>query len=400
LHVFQEHPRRWTTAEVALCEELAEHTWAAVARARAEAAMIKEIAERKRHEERLRDTVEQLDRSNRQLIEHARVLDLANVLVRNVQDEITLWNEGARRLYGWTKVEAIGKVSHQLLRTEFPLPLPEIKQILLRDGGWDGEVVQYTKAGEQVVSQSHWNLHKDPHGSPIAILETNTDITERKRYEEHFQFIMRELSHRSKNLLAVIQSIARQIALRVETFPEFQSAFSARIDALVEIHNLLVAGAWRGVDLHDLIRTQLSPFVATDADQLETAGPLVTLTPTAAEQIGLALHELATNAAKHGALSVRAGRVQVRWELDNNGADGGTLRLFWREYNGPPVTSPARKGFGHLVVTRAVPATLQGKALLEFQETGVYWTLAAPGTNIVARSEAASDRSGNRTGFA
>ena len=400
LHVFQEHPRRWTTAEVALCEELAERTWAAVARARAEAAMIKEIAERKRHEERLRDTVEQLDRSNRQLIEHARVLDLANVLVRNVQDEITLWNEGARRLYGWTKVEAIGKVSHQLLRTEFPLPLPEIKQILFRDGGWDGEVVQYTKTGEQVVSQSHWNLHKDPHGSPIAILETNTDITERKRYEEHFQFIMRELSHRSKNLLAVIQSIARQIALRVETFPEFQSAFSARIDALVEIHNLLVAGAWRGVDLHDLIRTQLSPFVATDADQLETAGPLVTLTPTAAEQIGLALHELATNAAKHGALSVRAGRVQVRWELDNNGADGGTLRLFWREYNGPPVTSPARKGFGHLVVTRAVPATLQGKALLEFQETGVYWTLAAPGTNIVARSEAASDRSGNRTGFA
>src|SRR5260370_783267 len=177
---------------------------AAVVSVRAEGAMIKEIAERKRHEERLRDTLEQLDRSNRQLIEHARVLDLANVLVRNVQDEITLWNEGARRLYGWTKVEAIGKVSHQLLRTEFPLPLPEIKQILFRDGGWDGEVVQYTKAGEQVVSQSHWNLHKDPHGSPIAILETNTDITERKRYEEHFQFILQALAHPLNNLLAVI----------------------------------------------------------------------------------------------------------------------------------------------------------------------------------------------------
>ena len=133
---------------------------------------------------------------------------------------------------------------------------------------------------------------------------------------------------------------------------------------------------------------------------MEIAGPPVTLTPTAAEQIGLALHELATNAAEHGALSVRAGRVQVRWELENNEADGGTLRLFWREYNGPPVTSPARQGFGHLVITRAVPATLQGKAVLEFQETGVHWTLAAPGANIVARSEAASDWSGNRTGFA
>src|SRR5260370_16577719 len=188
---------------------------AAVVSVRAEGAMIKEIAERKGHGEGVGDMGEERDRSNGQLIEHARVLDLANVLVRNVQDEITLWNEGARRLYGWTKDEAIGKVSHQLLRTEFPVPLQEIKQILFRDGGWDGEVVQYTKAGEQVVSQSHWNLHKDPHGSPIAILETNTDITERKRYEEHFQFIMRELSHRSTELLACIQSIARQIAPRV-----------------------------------------------------------------------------------------------------------------------------------------------------------------------------------------
>src|SRR6266496_796705 len=239
--------------------------------------------------------VEELDRSNRQLVEHARVLDHANVLVRNVHDEITLWNQGARRLYGWTREEAVGKVVHQLLRTEFPVPLEEIKQILLRDGGWDGEVVQYTKSGEQVVSQSHWDLHKGADGAPVAILETNTDITERKRYEEHFQFIMRELSHRSKDLLAVIQSIARQIALRTETFAEFQSAFAARIDALIEIHNLLVAGAWRGVEIHELIRTQLSPFITTDADQLEIAGPPVTLTPTAAEQIGLALHELATN---------------------------------------------------------------------------------------------------------
>jgi two-component sensor histidine kinase len=287
-----------------------------------------------------------------------------------------------------------------LLRTEFPLPLPEIKQILLRDGSWDGELVQYTKDGEQVVSQSHWDLHRHADGSPLAILETNTDITERKRYEEHFQLIMRELSHRSKNLLAVIQSIARQIALRTETFAEFQSAFSARIDALVEIHNLLVAGAWRGVALHDLIRTQLSPFIATDEDQLETAGPPITLTPTAAEQIGLALHELATNAAKHGALSVRAGRVQIRWEIEDNRADSGTLRLFWREYNGPPVTSPARTGFGHLVITRAVPSTLQGKALLEFQETGVHWTLAAPDTNIVARSETRPIGAGDAAGFA
>jgi PAS domain S-box-containing protein len=391
LHLLQDRPRRWTRAEVTLCEELAERTWAAVERARAEAATTKEIAERKRHEERLGDIVRELDRSNRQLLEHARVLDLANVLVRNIQDEITLWNEGARRLYGWTKEEAIGKISHQLLRTEFPLPLPQVRQMLLRDGSWDGELVQYTKQGQQVVSQSHWDLHVDADGSPAAILETNTDITERKRYEEHFQVVMRELSHRSKNLLAVIQSIARQIALRSESFAEFQSAFAARIDALVEIHNLLVAGAWRGVEMQDLIRAQLSPFVPSNQDRLETAGPSVTLTPTAAEQIGLALHELATNAMKHGALSVQKGKVQIRWELGNHGTGEGTLRLSWRESGGPVVTSPARKGFGSLVITKAVPATLQGTAQLEFEESGVHWMLAVPGANLVTQPEPAAD---------
>jgi PAS domain S-box-containing protein len=391
LHVFQDRPRRWTRTEVALCEELAERTWAAVERAHAEAAMTKEIAERKRQEERLGEMVRELDRSNRRLLEQARVLDLANVLVRNVQDEITLWNEGARRLYGWTKEEAIGKVSHQLLRTEFPLPLPQIQQMLLRDRSWDGELVQYTKHGQQVVSQSHWNLHVDADGSPAAILETNTDITERKRYEEHFQVVMRELSHRSKNLLAVIQSIARQIAMRTATFAEFQSAFATRIDALVEIHNLLVAGAWRGVEMHDLIRAQLSPFVPMNQERLETTGPPVTLTPAAAEQIGLALHELATNAVKHGALSVQNGKVQIRWEVENHGADAGTLRLSWREYDGPVVTSAARKGFGSLVITKAVPATLRGTAQLEFAEAGVRWTLVVPDSNLVTQPEAASD---------
>ena len=391
LHVFQDRPRHWGAAEVALCEELAERTWAAVERARAEAAMRREIAERKRHEERLREMVEELDRSNRQLVEHARVLDLANVLVRNVADEITLWNEGARRLYGWTKEEAIGKVSHVLLRTEFPLPPQEIKQTLLRDGSWEGELVQYTKAGAQVFSQSHWVLHRNADGSPAAIVETNTDVTERKRYEQHFRFIMRELSHRSKNLLAVIQSIARQIALRTENFADFQAAFAARIDALVEVHNLLVAGAWRGVEIHDLIRSQLSAFLADPETRLDASGPPLTLTPTAAEQLGLALHELATNAAKHGAFSVPAGRVEVRWELESNGAESATLRLLWRERDGPPVAAPARQGFGHLVITKAIPATLQGKALLEFLQGGVRWTLEAPAASVVARPEAVPD---------
>jgi PAS domain S-box-containing protein len=341
--------------------------------------------------------MKQLDSSNKELVEHARALNLANVLLRNVDDEITLWTEGARRLYGWTKEEAVGQVSHQLLRTEFPLPLEVIKQHLFQNGSWDGELVQCTKSGEQLFCQSHWELYNAADGSPNVILETSTDISDRKRYEEHFQFIMRELSHRSKNLLAVIQSIARQIALGTNTFAEFQEAFSARIDALVKIHNLLVAGAWHGVEIHDLIRTQLSPFTTLSEDRLETSGPSLTLKPMAAEQIGLALHELATNAAKHGAYSDSVGRVQVRWDLQ--GADAGTLRLSWREYSGRPVRSPERRGFGHLVITKAVPASLQGKVLLEFRETGVHWIFEAPATNVVAGPDALSKHSDTGAGF-
>jgi two-component system CheB/CheR fusion protein len=341
--------------------------------------------------------MKQLDNSNRELVEHARALDLANVLLRNLDDEITLWTEGARRLYGWTKDEAVGQVSHQLLRTEFPLPLDAIKENLFKSGSWDGELVQYTKSGERLFCQSHWEFYSAADGSPNGILETSTDISERKRYEEHFQFIMRELSHRSKNLLAVIQSIARQIALGTNSFAEFQAAFSGRIDALVDIHNLLVAGAWHGVEIYDLIRTQLSPFTTSNEDRLETSGPALTLTPMAAEQIGLALRELATNAAKHGAFSDPAGRVQVRWDLE--GADAGTLRLSWQEYSGRPVRSPKRKGFGHLVITKAVPASLHGKVLLEFRETGVHWIFEAPATNVVAGPDGLAKRSDSGAGF-
>src|SRR5262249_19342806 len=142
----------------------------------------------------------------------AHALDRANVIVRNIHDGITLWNEGARQLYGWSKEEAVGKVSHELLRTQFPVPYEDIERMLFSSGSWEGELVHFAKDGRKVISQSHWELHRDAAGTPVAIVETNADITDRKRSEEHIQFVMRELSHRSKNLLAVVQAIAHQTA--------------------------------------------------------------------------------------------------------------------------------------------------------------------------------------------
>src|SRR5262249_3000110 len=147
----------------------------------------REIGERKRNEERLEQIVQALDKSTAQLVEHARVLDLANVLVRDIDDRITLWNEGGRRLYGWTKDDAIGLDPNELTRTLFPQPHKAIKEHLLAHGTWDGELVHLTKYGHRVFSQSHWELHRGADGIPAAILETNTDVTERKRHEDHIQ---------------------------------------------------------------------------------------------------------------------------------------------------------------------------------------------------------------------
>jgi PAS domain S-box-containing protein len=387
LHVAQDRVRRWSRTEVELCEEVAERTWAAVERARAEAAVAKEIAERKRNEERLENLVRQLDLTTMQLLEQARVLDLANVLVRDIDDRITLWNEGAHRLYGWTKEEALGRIAHELLRTRFPRPREEVTGELLANGSWDGELVHLSKDGRRVVSQSHWELRRTAEGAPAAIVETNTDITERKRHEEHIHLVMRELSHRSKNLLAIVLSIARQVARRTDDYRNFESAFSARLGALADTHDLLVAQDWRGASMYDLARAHLAPFGDVDQTRLVLAGPDLTLQPKAAEQIGLAVHELATNAARYGAFSSPSGTVRVEWKLVTEPDADEEFGLVWTESNGPEVEQPKRQGFGHMVLTRVVAGSLQGKSSLDFASKGICWTMTAPAKGVVGEDE-------------
>jgi two-component sensor histidine kinase/integral membrane sensor domain MASE1 len=219
----------------------------------------------------------------------------------------------------------------------------------------------------------------------VPSLALSADVATRKRHEDHLEFVMHELSHRSKNLLAVIQSMARQVAQQTENFKDFDAAFSARLCAFADTHDLLVTRGWRGTDIRDLIRTQLIPFVESNEDRLTSEGPDLTLTPKAAEQIGLALHELGTNAAKHGALSVPAGTVKIQWELRKDGPDNGYLRLGWTERGGPTVNEPQNDGFGQMIITKIVPVSLQGRASLQFLPEGVRWTMVVPASSVLAK---------------
>jgi PAS domain S-box-containing protein len=221
-------------------------------------------------------------------------------------------------------------------------------------------------------------------GKARHLVNIATDITDRKKTEDHIQLLMREISHRSKNLLAVIQAIAGQTARSAGTIEEFEMRFARRLHGLAASHDLLVHEGWRGAPLAELVRQQLAPFAEAGSSRLELSGPDVVVTAEAAQAIGLALHELATNAIKYGALSRETGHVMASWEFETTPGEPARLRLTWVERGGPPATTPSRKGFGHIVIERMVADALDGEIAMVFAPEGLHWTLSIPAKNIVS----------------
>ena len=218
----------------------------------------------------------------------------------------------------------------------------------------------------------------------VPSLALSADVSVRQRHEEHINFVMRELSHRSKNILSVVQSMAMQVARQSDSFEDFFAGYSSRLCAFAETHDLLINGDWRGADIRDLIRVHLAPFHNVRENSLDVEGPELKLNPKAAEQIGLAFHELATNAVKHGALSASSGSVKIRWDFSTGELHDPLLRIVWEEVGGPRVGQPQRQGFGDIVLTKVVPGTLQGQASLEFKSQGVKWELLVRSKSVVA----------------
>jgi PAS domain S-box-containing protein len=213
-------------------------------------------------------------------------------------------------------------------------------------------------------------------GKPARAYGVSMDITERKEREAHIRFLMSEVSHRSKNLLAVVQAIASQTARATSSPVDFAADFGARLKSLAASLDLLVREEWRGVSLKELVESQLGHYGDPQARRVEMAGPHLTLSPLAAQYLGMALHELSTNAVKYGALSVPAGKVSIAWRLEG-GRGKRRLSLSWQESGGPPVTPPVEKGFGHLVIERMAAEALQGQVTLEFPREGLVWRLEA-----------------------
>ncbi|MCF8479775.1 MAG: PAS domain-containing protein [Rhodospirillum sp.] len=277
--------------------------------------------------------------------------------------------------------EFIGKSDSEVFSRDVSAVTVPFKQAILDSGVGDRVEVSVERApGEDPL---WYDLRTEPlrddDGTIIGLSSVAVDITDRKEGEAQTRILMRELTHRSKNLLAVVQGIARQTAATADNMEDFTVSLAARLQSLGESHDLLVSSDWRGASLPDLLRAQVGYFLSGDDHRLDLLGPDLVLTAEATQQVGLALHELSTNAAKYGALSVSGGKVGISWETRmRDDGKGVELELRWRERGGPPVSPPRRKGFGHTMVTYLVPRALHGTAELDHAPDGLRWTLVFP----------------------
>jgi PAS domain S-box-containing protein len=252
------------------------------------------------------------------------------------------------------------------------------------------------EAGEPVDNEVHiregaldrwFDFHIEPlrdlTGQIVGLTCAAVDITERKEGEAHLRLLMRELTHRSKNLLAVIQAMARQTARHSGTIDSFLDQFGARLQALATSHDLLVQESWYGASLDELVRLQLGHYLDRQQAQVTVDGPPILLKPEAAQGLGLALHELATNAAKYGALSIPNGRVSIIWRR-LPASEGHGVEIVWQERGGPDVSTPVERGFGTLVIERNLARSLDAQVDLTFPPDGVGCRIIVPVTQFVA----------------
>jgi two-component sensor histidine kinase len=206
-------------------------------------------------------------------------------------------------------------------------------------------------------------------GQVTGIFVDGQDVTDRLKTERHLRLVVNELNHRVKNTLSMMQAIAAQTFRDGEDLAGAHATFSARVMALGRANDLLTAENWEGASLKDVIARTAAAH-SSDGDRFIIKGPVVRLSPKTAMAVSMALHELATNAIKYGALSSPSGMVEVRWTLTPEAA-GERLTLTWREMGGPPVAIPARRGFGTRLIERGLAAELDGQVQVLFEPTGV-----------------------------
>jgi PAS domain S-box-containing protein len=299
------------------------------------------------------------------------------------QDRDLRYTSISNPMLGRSIEDILGRTDAEILPSDGSAALIAVKREVLTSGE-----AKRTEVSLDDTPGIRWHdLHIEPlrneSGDIVGLTCASVDVTERKEGEAHLRLLLRELTHRSKNLLAVIQAMARQTARHTGSVETFLSQFAARLQALAASHDLLVRESWYGASLGELIRSQLGGFLDGSANQVSIDGPAIALKPEAAQNLGLALHELAVNAGKFGALSVPSGRVTITWNRLESG-EGNALELDWRERLGPKVKLRRKKGFGSMVIERNLARALDAKVDMEFDPDGLHCHILIPASQILA----------------
>jgi len=320
--------------------------------------MFVDITERKRNEEMAQRLAAIVESSHDAIIS------------KSLDGTITSWNNGAERLFGYAAEEIIGKPVRILIP---PDRQDEEDAIIARVSSGERiehyETVRLCKDGRSIEISLTVSPIRDAQGKIIGASKIARDISERRRTEAHVAILAREAEHRAKNILATVQAT---VHLSQSDTPEgLKQAIEGRIQALAKVHTLFVQSGWRGAELHSLVTQELSPYCQDGETRVRSDGPNVLLEPQMAQTIAVTLHELATNAAKYGALSAAKGRVQLRW------SHASPLVLRWTEIGGPLVKPPTRQGFG----TRAMGALIsqfKGEIHFDWRAEGLACEIVLP----------------------
>ena len=291
----------------------------------------------------------------------------------DLNGRILAWNMGAETLFGYAADDIIGKPKSILvpqdLRAEFDAQRPKI----LAGEIVRAESVRLSRDGRRIDVEFVDAPILDSFGATTGYSTIIRDISERTGARDHRQLLMRELAHRTKNQLAIIQSIAHQTKRNSSSLNSFIAAFDGRIQGLAASHDILAKQQWQAIPIIELVKSQVAVLVS-DADRsIVISGPDIALTATHAEALGLALHELTTNSMKYGALSEAEGRVAITWRVSNV---SDLVRVFfeWCETGGPKIKKPpTRQGFGTRVLNNIVPLSLGGEAHMNYRPEGLFW---------------------------
>jgi PAS domain S-box-containing protein len=287
------------------------------------------------------------------------------IVSKNLDGIITSWNTGAEHVFGYSASEAIGQPITLVIPENRQSEEREILTRIRRGERIDHfETVRQRKHGSLIFVSLTVSPVKDANGKIVGASKIARDITEQKRNQELITTLAREAEHRSKNLLA---NTLAAVNLSQSSSPEgLKQTIAGRIQALANVCSLFVATRWIGAELSAIATQELAPFSEVGGKRVFIDGPQILLEPDAAQAIAVTLHELATNAAKYGALSTPKGQVCLEW---SHAADG-ELRLGWTETGGPPVQEPTRKGVGGRIIEGMI-TQLKGKARFDWRKDGL-----------------------------